>query len=195
MTVVDGILILGLVMVVIGIGIAVKDKFPETKIEMVRSSSSPTAAKELTQVYSEVYFDISGEVLRPGVYKLVYGSRINDGLIAAGGLALNADRDWVDKNINRAEKISDGQKIYIPKVGESESLKVESQKVKGSEVVSLNKATLEQLDTLPGIGPAIAGRIIDYREKNGGFKNIEELKLVSGIGDKMFEEIKEKITL
>ena len=172
---------------------AVKEKFPETKIEVVKSGGGVTPT--VTQVYSEVVFDIVGAVEKPGLYRLPVGSRILEGLVAAGGLAARADRNWVEKNINKAEKISDGQKIYIPEEGEDTEVKAESLKVKGSEVANINKATAEELDTLPGIGPALAGRIIDYRIKNGGFKNTEELKLVSGIGDKLYERIKEKLTL
>jgi competence protein ComEA len=116
--------------------------------------------------------------------------------VAAGGLSAKADRDWVEKNLNKAEKVVDGQKIFIPKIGEE----VKTENVLGSsttesKIVRLNTATLEQLDTLNGIGPAMAQRIIDYRTQNGGFKNIEELKLVSGIGDKLFEKIKNDVGL
>ena len=143
------------------------------------------------QVDSEVVIDISGEVIKAGVYKLKNGSRVDDVLIMAGGLGAKADRDWVDKNLNRAEKVYDGQKIYIPKVGE----KVEILGVSDNKIIRINSATLEQLDKLDGVGPAIAQRIIDYRRENGGFKSIEEIKLVPGIGDKMFEKIKNEIQL
>ena len=144
----------------------------------------------------KVAIDVGGEVINPGVYSLDKESRINDALAAAGGLSAKADRDWVEKNLNKAEKLADGQKIYIPKVGEE----IKTNQVLGSnttetKIVRINSATAEQLDTLIGIGPAMAQRIIDYRTKNGGFKNIEELKLVSGIGDKLFEKIKNEVAL
>jgi competence protein ComEA len=134
-------------------------------------------------------------VIKPGVYELNNGDRIIDVLVMAGGLGAKADRGWIEKNLNQAEKIVDGQKIYIPKVGEE--IKIDN-KVLGtseSKIIRLNTATIEDLDKLTGIGPAIANRIIDYREKNGGFKDINELKLVSGIGDKLFEKIKNEIAL
>jgi len=116
--------------------------------------------------------------------------------VAAGGLSAKADRDWVEKNLNKAEKLVDGQKIYIPKVGEE----IKTDQVLGSsttetKIVRINTATIEQLDTLTGVGPSIAQRIIYYRTKNGGFKDVEELKLVSGIGDKLFEKIKNDVGL
>jgi len=189
--IVDGLLVIGFLLVILGIGMNFKDQFlakEEVKIET--KNISPTGKIDV-QVDIEVVIDISGEVIRTGVYKLKNGSRIEDVLIIAGGLASQADRDWVDKNLNRAEKVYDGQKIYIPKVGE----KVEILGVSDSKIIRINLATVEELDKLDGVGPAIAQRIIDYRTENGGFKSVEEIKLVPGIGDKMFEKIKDEIQL
>jgi len=190
---VDGLLVLGIVLVIVGIGINFKSNFlekAEVKLSSKKVSVTPTVD---VQGNSEVTIDIAGEVIKPGVYKLVEGSRINDVLIMAGGLAAGADRDWVDKNLNKAEKLVDGQKIYIPKVGETNV--VLGTTTIQSKIIRINTATAEDLDKLSGIGPALAGRIIDYRTKNGGFKNIGELKLVTGIGDKLFQKIKDEIAL
>lgn len=192
--IVDGLLVIGFLLVVLGIGMNFKDQFLiKEKVKVETKNISPTVKNDV-QVNSEVVIDISGEVVKAGVYKLKNGSRIEDALIMAGGLSVKADRDWVDQNLNRAEKIFDGQKIFIPKVGE----KTEVKTVLGtsvSKVIRLNSATVEELDKLDGIGPAIAQRIIDYRVENGGFKSVEEIKLVPGIGDKMFEKIKNDIQL
>ena len=193
--IVDGLLVIGFLLVILGIGMNFKDQFlikEEVKIESI--NISPTGKIDV-QVDSEVVIDISGEVMKTGVYKLKNGSRIDDVLIMAGGLGLKADRDWVDKNLNRAEKIYDGQKIYIPKVGEVLSLSSYKVESSSSKIIRLNSASLEELDKLDGVGPAIAQRIIDYRTENGGFKSVEEIKLVPGIGDKMFEKIKNEIQL
>lgn len=197
---VDGLLILGILLLIVGIGMNFKDNFLEkSEVKLTSKSISPTGVVDI-QVDSEVTIDIAGEVINPGVYKLKGEARINDALVMAGGLAAKADRNWVEKNLNQAERLIDGQKIYIPKVGEV--VDNNGSKVLGNSVseiknglVKLNTATVEQLDTLSGIGPALAGRIIDYREKNGGFKDINELKLVSGIGDKLFEKIKNDVSL
>lgn len=191
---VDGLLILGIILLIIGIGINFKSNFLEkAKVKVTSKNISPTPSIDI-QVDSEVTIDIAGEVIKPGVYKLKMGDRIIDALVVAGGLNAKADRDWVEKNLNQAEKLVDGQKIYIPKIGEE--IKVDSKILgKTDSVIRLNTATIEDLDKLTGIGPAIAGRIIDYRTKNGGFKDINELKLVSGIGDKLFEKIKDEISL
>lgn len=194
--IVDGILVLGLLLVVLGIGMNFKDQFlakEETKI--VSKEISPVIKKDI-QVDSEVVIDIAGEVIKPGVYKLKNGARVEEVLIMAGGLSAGADREWVEKNLNKAEKLYDGQKIFIPKVGEILAVSRDvARNVSTNSVIRINSATLEELDKLDGVGPAIAQRIIDYRTENGGFKSVEEIKLVPGIGDKMFEKIKDEIQL
>lgn len=194
--IVDGLLVIGFLLVILGIGMNFRDQFlvESEKVKVESKNISPVIKNDI-QVDSEVVIDISGEVMKTGVYKLKNGSRIEDVLIMAGGLSAKADRDWVDKNLNRAEKVYDGQKIYIPKVGENiEKSQFPISNVQ-SKVVRLNSASLEELDKLDGVGPAIAQRIIDYRTENGGFKSVEEIKLVPGIGDKMFEKIKDEIQL
>jgi competence protein ComEA len=197
---VDGLLILGIILVIAGIGMNFQNSFWEkAEVKLTKKEISVTPVIDV-QVDSKVTIDVGGEVINPGIYTLDKEARINDALVAAGGLSAKANRDWVEKNLNKAEKLVDGQKIYIPNQVESEKLKVESNKILGSsttetKIVRINTATAEQLDTLSGIGPAMAERIIDYRTKNGGFKNVEELKLVSGIGDKLFEKIKDNIAL
>jgi len=195
--IVDGLLVLGFLLVILGIGMNFKDQFlVESEKVKVESKNISPVIKNDVQVDSEVVIDISGEVMKPGVYKLKNGLRIEDVLIMVGGLNAKADRDWVDKNLNRAEKVYDGQKIYIPNKLESEKFQVKSSSsLSDNKVIRLNSASLEELDKLDGVGPAIAQRIIDYRTENGGFKSVEEIKLVPGIGDKMFEKIKDEIQL
>ena len=202
--IVDGVLVLGLLLVVVGIGMNFREGFlADEKTEIISQKITPTirqtqGEKNDVQSNNEVVIDIGGEVINPGVYKLKNGDRVDEALIAAGGLGAKADREWVEKNLNKAEKLYDGEKIYIPKVGEKNVLgqgRDVLQNVSTNKVIRLNSATVEELDKLDGVGPAIAQRIIDYRQENGGFKNIEEIKLVPGIGDKMFEKIKNEIQL
>lgn len=198
--IVDGLLVIGFLLVILGIGINFKDQFlvkNETKIESLKQSEvkQVQVIKDIKEI-SEVVVDVAGEVIKPGVYHLKNDDRIDGALIAAGGLSAKADRVWVDQNLNKAEKLFDGQKIYIPKIGESSSnYKVLSSSSGMSKVIRINSASLEELDRLNGVGPAIAQRIIDYRVENGGFKTVDEIKLVPGIGDKMFEKIKNEIQL
>ena len=192
---VDGLLILGVILIIVGIGMNFKDQFLEkAEVKFFNKGVGITEVVDV-QSYNEVTIDISGEVINPGVYRLTGEVRVNDILIKAGGLSANADRDWVAKNLNLAEKLIDGEKIFIPKRGDVLGNVQFSNSNLQDKIVRINSATIEQLDTLSGVGPSIAKKIIDYRTKNGGFKNIEELKLVSGIGDKLFEGIKDGIGL
>ena len=124
---------------------------------------------------SELVVEISGAVEKPGVYKLPGGSRVEDLLISAGGISIDADRDWVERVINRAARLTDGQKIYIPKVGEQTlgesannggDIKL-YQGVRGSgyeNLVNVNISSQKELEELPGIGPVYAQSIIEHRQ-------------------------------
>lgn len=191
--IVDGLLVLGFLLVILGIGINFKDQFVEKGKTEIVSSNIGSTDKNDAQVNSEVTIDISGEVVNPGVYKLKNGAILDDVLAMAGGLGDKANLKWIDKNLNRAEKIYDGQKVYIPNVVDDGTVILGVSTTKN--IVRINTASLEDLDLLNGVGPSIAQRIIDYRTEMGGFKSIEEIKLVPGIGDKMFEKIKNDIQL
>jgi len=186
---IDWLLIGGFLLIALGVGMSIRENnIASIKTEVVSKENDAVVAKE-------VKIDIEGEVIKPGVYGLNNGSRISDVLTVAGGLSVNADRNWVDQNLNKAEIVTDGQKIFIPKVGEYINRDEGVLQAHVNGVISLNSAGLSDLDELNGVGPAIAQRIIDYRSQNGGFKNIEEIKLVPGIGDKMYEKIKGQIKL
>ena len=194
--IVDGLLVIGFLLVILGIGINFKDQFLVKNEVKIESKNISPVVKSDVQVSIEVVIDIAGEVMKPGVYHLKNTDRIDGALIAAGGLSAKADRDWVDLNLNKAEKLFDGQKIYIPKMGESSSsYKVISSPSSVGKFIRINSASVEELDKLNGVGPAIAQRIIDYRVENGGFKTVDEIKLLPGIRDKMFEKIKNEIQL
>jgi len=137
---------------------------------------------------SQIKVDVAAGVINPGVYSLNPDARIQDGLVAAGGLSENADREWVSKNLNLAQRLADGTKIYIPKIGEN---------VKGiagsiaSDQININTGSIEALDSLPGVGPVTAQKIIDGRP----YSTIDELISKKVVGEKVFGEIKEKITV
>ncbi|HET7090205.1 MAG TPA: ComEA family DNA-binding protein [Anaerolineae bacterium] len=136
---------------------------------------------------------VSGAVLHPDVYSLPVDSIVRDAMIAAGGPASDADLD----RINLAAPLGDGMQVHFPRQGEPAAAQGGS--VSGAApagaTIDINTATLEQLDSLPGIGPVIAQRIIDYRTTNGPFASIEQIKEVKGIGDALFENIKDRITV
>lgn len=136
---------------------------------------------------------IIGEINVPGLYELEEGSRINDLIILAGGKTENADLN----KVNLAYELTDGEQIYIPSIfdEDDEYNYNESISTTSSGKINLNKATEQDLQTISGIGPGLAQKIISYRNSIGKFSSIEELKNVSGIGDKKFESIKDFVSL
>lgn len=138
--------------------------------------------------------DIKGAVIHPGVYTVAEGSRVIDLIQQAGGLAEDAD----PATVNFAQHVTDEMVIYIPKKGEEISAAAASQPnamTAAKKTINLNAAGEPELLTLTGIGPAKAAAIIEYREVNGPFKSIEDIKAISGIGDKTFEKLKEEISV
>ena len=137
--------------------------------------------------------DVKGAVKSPGIYDLPVGSRINDAVQKAGGLTDNAD----SKSINLAQKISDEALVYVPTKGEDTSQATQSNasNSKENKKVNLNKASLEELKQVKGLGAKRAQDIIDHRDSNGKFKSVDELKKVSGIGTKTIEKLKEYVTV
>ena len=151
-----------------------------------------------------IIIHVAGEVYNPGVVKLKEGQRIEDAINAAGGLTENADVS----NVNLAYVLEDGIKINIPNKNEKieeyisndigESIIDDNSKNERKEnkrMININKATQAELETLQGIGPSLAEKIIEYREQNGKFNTIEDIKNVNGIGDTKFQNIKDNISV
>lgn len=140
---------------------------------------------------TEIWVDVQGGVVRPGVYSLREGDRVKDALIAAGGLGGQADREAVAKYINLAEKIKDGTKLYIPVLGESEQENREDGQVQGLSTgrVNINTATKSELDQLKGVGEARAQTIIEGRP----YQTVEEVKKV--LPSNVYEQIKDEISV
>jgi len=142
-----------------------------------------------------IVVDVSGALEKPGVYELFEGARIQDALIAAGGLAEDADREYISKGINLAAKVSDGGKIYIPRVGERITVNADvlGRGVAGGvpAVININTASQSDLETLSGIGPVTAEKIIASRP----YGSTDELVKKNVLGSKAFEKIKDKISI
>lgn len=162
---------------------------PSTKVEVLNKA---------TQSQEEDFFavEVSGSVEKPGVYKLDKNSRVEDALILAGGLSEDADRQWVERFINRASKITDGQKIFIQNKNQNLNVKSPNYQanVEGlnySDLININTATISQLDKLPGIGPTYGQNIIDHRP----YSTVEELLSKEVLKKSVYEKIKDKITV
>ena len=164
--------------------------------------ASPVDADESSDESSsavEVYVDVDGAVARSGVYRLKDGARVSQAIDAAGGLTAEADVT----GLNRASKITDGQKIHVPTVGEQQTAAAVGGAESGasttpgtgssSELVNINTASAAELQTLSGIGPSMAQSIIDERTQNGAFVSVDDLMRVSGIGEKKLAKIKDCI--
>ena len=180
----------------------------ENELEVENETNEINVDEENSEKIATIKVHVSGAVKNEGVYELEEDARIADAIEKAGGVSDIANM----KNVNLASKLEDGMKIYIPKQGEDvlennleensnnkettlwgsgTNSNVENEK----EKININKATKEELDTLPGIGESTAQKIIQYREEHGSFKNIEELKEVKGIGDAKYEEIKDLVDI
>ena len=154
-----------------------------------------------------VIIHITGSVKNPGIVKLKEESRIEDAIEAAGGLTENAD---ITK-VNLAYVVEDGTKIKIPSASEEDigdediidsksgdNIIIEENTISSNnstQTININKATEKEFETLPGIGPSLASKIIEYRNQNGKFGSIEDIKNVNGIGDSKYEKIKDLITV
>lgn len=178
-------------------------------------SAVDTSAEKKSGIYYKVH--VAGEVKNPGVYSLDSTDRVIDAIEIAGGNTENADLD----RINLAEYIKDGEKIRVPSISErtsssnnllgnydlnsnkiediiSDSVNTNSYNLNSksnSELININTATVSKLEELPGVGATIANSIVSYRQENGGFKSIDEIKQVPRIGDKTYDKLKDLITV
>ena len=190
--------------------IFIKNKdYIETTEEIDTLETETNNTKEEKTSENKIIIYITGAIKKEGVYELKENSRISDAIEIAGGLTENANIE----NINLAYTLEDGVKIHIPTKEESKNSQettyinkntegIETTNIEKSnsnlanttkEKVNINTATQTQLETLPGIGPSTAQKIINYRKENGKYKTIEDIKKVSGIGESKYNKIKELI--
>ncbi len=158
---------------------------PEDPIEAIVVEDNIELQKSMRWIV-----DVKGEVQNPGVYEVESDLRINEVIKQAGGFTENANQN----GLNLAQKIEDEMIIYVPHLNEDEEPFLLASQPGGKESkVSLNKASMEQLQTLPGIGAVKAQAIIEYRAQQGAFKSVEDLLKVSGIGSRTLESIRDLI--
>ena len=171
-----------------------KDK-KEIKVNTSATPSAEATPSPQEEKTAEIRAYICGAVSKPGVYTLLEGDRVNALIDMAGGATIDADLS----TINLAERLQDEQYVRVPSKGEETSVITSApgggiaSPNKANGLININTAGAEELDKLPGIGPAMAARIIAYREEHGRFTSIEQLKDVKGIGDSKYEDLKELV--
>jgi competence protein ComEA len=174
-----------LVVLVVAGRLAFKDAEGQSaRPAVVAMRASPAPAKKLL-------VHVVGGVRRPGLYRLDDGSRVDDAVRMAGGPRPKAALDL----INLAAPVADGQQVIVPLKGKNGAVGAADVPGAPPQPVHLNSATLEQLDTLPGVGPVTAQKILDYRTEHGAFSSVEELDSVPGIGPARLAELKELVDL
>jgi competence protein ComEA len=182
---------LAAVALVAGYGVSMRSRPKPLAVDLGSPRPSASAGASTGDGF---YVDVAGAVARPGLYRLAPGSRVDDAIKLAGGPTAEADLDA----LNLASKVKDGDKILVPKRGATGAGSGDGAATTASgqsQQLNLNTATADQLDALPGIGPALAQRIIAYREQHGGFRTVDELQKVPGIGPAKFGQIKDLVTV
>jgi competence protein ComEA len=153
------------------------------------AEGAPTAALSVDGGGGDIVVDVSGAVRRPGVYRMPSGSRVIDAMRRAGGATPGA----VVEAINRAARLTDGQQVVVPARGAAAAATAASAATAAGGPISLGSATVEQLDTIDGIGPVTAQKIVEYRDQHGGLSSVEQLDQVSGIGPATMESLRSRI--
>jgi len=140
------------------------------------------------------YVHVTGAVRRPGVYRVPSWARLDAAIRRAGGATSRADM----QGVNLAAKVADGQQVIVPvrlAAAAAAPAAAEAAQATAAAPISLNTATAEQLDQLEGIGPTTAQKILDWRKQHGGFRSVDDLRQIGGIGPKRFESLKEKVRM
>jgi competence protein ComEA len=167
---------------IVGFGVYVASS-GTTSSKAIQVSKSITSNKVTSP---KIYVHVAGLVRKPGIYQLDSGSRVYDAVLLAGGFLSKAEQT----SVNLARVLNDGEQLLIQAIGKTSSLESGT-----SNLISINQASSQVLEQLPGVGPQLASRIVDWREANGGFSRKEDLLNVAGIGDKLFAAVKDLITL
>ncbi len=168
--------------------------FFTSSAEVDATGPTPRPVISIEPVTPTIFVDVAGKVKRPGVYPFLQGARAIDAINAAGGAKAGVNLS----DINLAHILFDGEQIvvgYVEPPSSRSSSRSSSKKIRTTGTININRATRNEFDSLIGIGPVIAARIITYREKNGPFLTIEDIRKVSGIGVSKFNEIKDRLRI
>ena len=190
------IIFLGIVIILLGCFFYAKKDSDEIIAEDILIDNQNTIQESVKNT-NIIKVHVAGCVQSQGIIELEEGSRIADAIDKVGGLTANAST----KNVNLAYVLQDGEKIYIPSLAEEQIADEEIQIISSASgsndngKVNINKASITELQKISGIGESTAKKIIEYRNTNGKFKSIEDLKNIQGIGDKKYDSIKEEVTV
>lgn len=158
------------------------------------SYSATTDAPSTTEAPAQVVVYAAGAVNAPGLYTVASNARVGDVITASGGLSPQADTD----RINLAAKVADGQRVYVPRKGESvpdDGTSGDSSSGVASGPININEASAQELDSLPGVGPSTAAAIVQYRSAHGQFRSVSDLANVKGIGPSKLAQLKDLVTV
>ena len=184
-------LFFGVLIAVILVGVLLVQRHWSRPEPIILSTAVPSPSPEPSATPAPLRVYVSGAVQRPDVYELPPGSIVKDALLVAGGASQEADLD----RINLAATLADGQQIYVPHQGEQDlPVQPPAAESTGGTRININTASAEALETLPGIGPTLAQRIVAYRQANGPFSAVQDIMAVSGIGPAVFAQIGDLIT-
>lgn len=180
--------LLGAILIGSGVFWMKSERTKETEIQIVGGQEPGSSSQS-----GELVIDVNGQVVRPGVYKLPVGSRVEEALAAAGGITSDADTNYIEKYLNRAMRLLDGQKIYIPQSGGGPAVAGQENNKSSAEnnLVNINKGTQAELEGLPEIGSGRAAKIISNRP----YQSILELLSKKIVGQKVYEQIKDQISV
>jgi competence protein ComEA len=173
------------VAVIVGAGSVVWSSMSSPVEQVIPDALSDSSRTVSVRGSTEVVVHVSGEVMRPGIISLAEGARVIDAVERAGGQTAQAALD----SINLARLVIDGEHLVVPAEGEAEALTAGS-----SGLVSLSLASEQELQELPGVGPAIASRIVSWRDAHGPFRHVEDILAVSGIGPATLEKFRDRVT-
>jgi competence protein ComEA len=167
---------------------------PPATVSLASTGGTRAAAPAPVATGRELWVDVAGAVRRPGLYRVSAGSRLAAAVERAGGVSGRGD----EAGVNLAAPLHDGEQVIVPARGAAGATGAAGGSAAGASgaaggPISLGQATEAQLESLDGIGPALAGRILEYRQQHGGFRSLDELKEVSGIGDKRFEALRKAL--
>ena len=194
---------IGIVLALIWLNLRPRRPIMQEEYSISSNMLAESISSQASSKTDKIYVDLKGAVKNPGVYELRAGARVHEAIQKAGGLTADAEA----KSINQAQKLTDEAVIYVAKIGEEGADVTQTGQHQAgasdsagssggkSDKVNLNTATEAELQTISGIGQKRASDIIAYRESAGRFKSVDELKKVSGIGDKTLEKLKEYVTV